>query len=150
VVARVLERGAEESVGLRRRGAVGERPARDHREPARAPHGKAGERTGGQDEPVVGMVPMNFGPDLVIENPGAEPDPAETVAHLVGAPGLGPDLPGREIHAEKLSRVATRRARLGGSLLRSALRGCCRTHLTTTDWGSSGECEGRPSTVSGS
>ncbi len=121
VVARVLERGAEEAVGLGRGGAVGERPARHHREPARAPDGKSGKRPRGQDEPVVGMVPVDLGPHLVVEDLGAQPDAAETVAHLFGAPGLGRDLPGGEVHAEKLPRVAARPLRLRGCFLRGTL-----------------------------
>src|SRR4030095_7509320 len=143
-----LERGAEEPVGLRGRGAVGERPARDDRETTRTPDWKSGERPGRQDEAIVGMIPVDLGPNFLVENSGAESDAAETVAHLLSSPRLGPHLPRGEVHAEEFPGVARERG-LGGRRLRGAF--CCRrwAHLTITDWGSSGECEGRPRTVSG-
>ena len=62
VVAGVLQRGAEEAVGLRGGGAVGQGAARDHGEPARAPHRQPGQRPGGEDEAVVGVVPARLRP----------------------------------------------------------------------------------------
>ena len=71
VVTRVLEGRPEETVGLGRGGAVGLSAPRDDAEAARAPHGQPGQRARGQDEPVVGMVPVNLGPDLLVQDLGA-------------------------------------------------------------------------------
>src|SRR5262249_13529663 len=149
VVARVLERGAEKSVGLRGRGAVGERAARDDRESPRPPDGKPRKRSGSEDEAIVGMVPVHLGPNLVVQNSRTQSDAAETVAHLLGSPGLGPYLPRGEVHAKQFPGIAPRGRRWCGRLLRGAFDCCGWAHFTITDWGSSGECEGRPRTVSG-
>ena len=136
VVARVLERGAEEAVGLRGGGAAGERAARDHGEPTRPPHRQAGERAGGHDEAVVGMVPLHLRADLVVEDLGAEADAAQVLAPVRLAPGLGPGLAGGEVHAEELAGVGVDRRRrgLGGG----AGRGRGRAHRATV-WGSWGD-----------
>src|SRR5262249_28499402 len=149
VVARVLERGAEEPVGLRGRGAVGERAARDDREASGSPDGKPGERPGRQDEAIVGMIPVDVGPNFLVEDSRAQSDAAETVAHLLAPPGLGPYLSGGEVHAKEFPGIAARERRCCGRLLRGAFDCGGWAHFTITDWGSSGECEGRPRTVSG-
>ena len=147
VVARVLERGAEEAVGLRRRGAAGQRAAGDHGEPARAPHRQAGQGPGGHDEAVVGMIPLHLRADLLVEDLGAEPDAPQVLAPVGLAPGLGPGLAGGEVHAEQLAgiRIDGRRRGLGGG----ACRGRGRAHRATV-WGSWGDCDGRPRMVWGS
>ena len=87
VIARVLERGAEEAVGLGRGRAVGLRAARDHGQPARAPDRQPRQRARGEDEPVVRMVPVDLGADFFVEDLRAETDAAEILAHVL-SPGL--------------------------------------------------------------
>ncbi len=150
VVARVLEAGAEEAVGLRRRGAVRQGAARDDREPARPPDREPRQRTGGEDEAIVGMVPVHLGPDFVVEDLGAEADAAEILPHVVGAPRLGPDLARGEIHAQEPARVAAGQRRGGRGLLLLARPAVAVGSLDRiTHWGSSGERLGRPRTVWG-
>src|SRR6185295_3345682 len=138
---------AEEAVGLRGRGAAGQRAAGDDGEPARPPHREAGQRTGRHDEAVVGVVPLHLGADLIVEDLGAEPDAADVLAPILLAPGLGPGLAGRQVHAEELAGVSVDRRRrgLGGG----AGRGRGRAHRATV-WGSWGDCDGRLRMVWGS
>ena len=135
VVARVLEGRPEETVGLGRGGAVGLSAPRDDAEAARAPHGQPGQRARGQDEPVVGMVPVNLGPDLLVQDLGAETDTAHVLAHVLG-PRLGPDLPRGQIHAQELAGIAGHGGGSGRGLGRGARGGRGRAHWTITDWGS--------------
>src|SRR5262249_45190052 len=148
VVARVLERGAEEAIGLRGGGAVGLRAARDDGQATRAPHGQSGQRAGGENEPVVGVIPVDLWTDLLVEDLGPEADSAQIVAHVL-SPGLGPDLSRSQVHAQELARVAGHgRGRRRGLLLRSG-RGRGGAHWTITWWGSWGEWEARPRFVTG-
>ena len=150
VVAAVLQIGAEEAVGLRRRRSVRERADRHNGEAAGAPHGQAGERPGAEHEPVVGMVPRDVAfalRRLAIEDHRAEPGAADQLAHLVRRPRLGPRLAFGEIHAQQLTGVTA-----GQRGLRLAdLSGSAQGHRTHTATGvSPGAFAGRPSTVSGS
>src|SRR5262249_45047001 len=65
------------------------------------------------------------------------------------SPGLRPHLPRGKVHAEQLPGIAAGTRRLWRCLLRRTVDRRCRAHLTITDWGSSGECDGRPRTMSG-
>src|SRR5262249_8073743 len=62
--------------------------------------------------------------------------------------GLDRALPGGHVHAQQPAGVAARQ--LGGGARAWLGRGQGRAHDTITMWGSSGEREARPSTVSGS
>src|SRR5262249_10325905 len=150
VVAAVLEVRPEEAVRLGRRRSVRARADRDDGERARAPHRQPGERTGGEDQPVVGMVPRRVAlpaRGLTIEDHGAEPDAADLLAHLLRAPRLGPAFLAREVHAQELAGVGARKHGLGLRLLgRSSDRDGCHTATGVVP----GAFEGRPSTVSGS
>src|SRR5262249_31116199 len=104
VLAELFRVGAEEAMGLRRRGAVGARADRAHGEPAGAPHRKARERTGPEAEPVVGMVPRDVllaaaRRGLAVEDHRAETHATELGAHPLRAPRLGPALAAREVDA---------------------------------------------------
>src|SRR5262249_35710271 len=100
-------------------------------------HRQSGERACGEDQPVVGMIPVRFRTDLVVEDLGAEPDPTEVFPHVVGTPRLRPRLAGREVHAQELAGVAPRPAAGGGGRLLLGTRDRRgRAHFITTDWGS--------------
>ncbi len=148
VVAGVLEVGAEEAVGLRRRGAVGHGADRHDGERARAPHRQAGERAGGQHQPIVRVVPRHVAlaaarGRLAIEDDGAEPGAAHVFPHVGRRPRLGPALLLRKVHAQELARVRARLWRRG------RCRRFLRQHWTHTATGvSPGAFAGRPRTVS--
>src|SRR5206468_9525312 len=146
VVARVLEGGPEEAVGLRRGGAVGLRPARDDSKPARAPYGQAGEGAGSQDEAIVGMIPVDPGTHFLVEDLGAQTDTAQILAHVL-RPGLRPDLSRGEVDAQELARIAGNGCGCRFGLLGGTCGGGERAHWTITWWGSRGDWEGRPRIV---
>src|SRR5919201_1086298 len=150
VVAAILQIGAEETVGLRRRRSVRERADRHDGEAAGAPDRQAGERPGAEHEPVVRMIPRHVAlalRRLAIQDHRAEARAADQLAHLVRRPGLRPRLAFGEIDAQELTGVAARQRGLRlADLSRSAQR--YRTHTATGV--SPGALDGRPSTVSGS
>src|SRR4029077_4291133 len=104
-----------------------------------------------EDQPVVRVIPRHVAlaalrGGLAIEDHGAEADPAELLAHVVGAPRLAPALLLREVDAQELARVGGgARGRRG---LRCASGDGCRSHTATGV--PAGAFDGRPSTVWGS
>src|SRR5262249_21318224 len=131
VIARVLESGAEEAVGLRGSGAVGLRAAGDDRQAVRASHGETGQRAGGEDEAVVRVIPVDFRSYLLVQDLGSEADASQVVAHVLG-PRLGPDLSRGQVYAQQLARVAGDRGERRRRLLPGPCRRRSRAHWTIT------------------
>src|SRR2546421_2696129 len=86
---------------------------------------------------------------LPVEDHGAEADAADQLPHVVGAPGLGPALLLREVHAQELAGV-------GAGQLACAARGFLLARSLDGRWGHTatgvfpGALDGRPRMVSGS
>src|SRR5206468_7351280 len=98
VVAAVLEVGAEEAVGLRRRRAVGHGADRHDGERARAPHRQAGHRPGREHQAIVRVVPRHVAlaaarGRLAVQDDGAEPGATEVFAHVGPRPPPPPPPP---------------------------------------------------------
>src|SRR6185369_10580403 len=133
--------------------AVGPRPDRAHGETSGAPHRQAGERTGTEHEPVVGMVPRDvllaaLRRGLAIEDHRAKAHAAKLLAHSLRTPRLGPALAAGEIDAQEVAGEGA------GSRGRRGLRlGLCRRGRDcwrhTATGLSPGAFDGRPRMVSG-
>ncbi len=109
-----LDERAEETVGLGEGGAIGQGTFGSDGVGAAAGYPGGGQRAGGDDQPVGGIVPLHSWRNFIVQNLGTDGGGADP-----GAPGggverlLGDGLVG-QVHPKELAGKAGRRGRLVG------------------------------------